>query len=213
MTLNPIRAFWNRKADRIHAEGGWGPLQSWPVLREGKDPVVFQMRLPLTMELVDIGVLAANSPGAPPSVEQGALEIAQVAPVGGIILTGALRETKPEAPPEILATMTVAFSDIAGPPDVDAHIGSDAAEDVRPPEVEKLSDRATRISRLQRVLPPGADELWPLLTIQYLIQSRYGAVAYAYVTTRPEMIFGEGGRGLFRMITEGGYIGERPQTY
>ncbi|MFZ0090945.1 MAG: hypothetical protein WAL63_15655 [Solirubrobacteraceae bacterium] len=212
MTLNPIRTFWNRKADRIHAEGGWGPLRTWPVPREGKDPLVFQMRLPLTMELVDIGTLAANAPGAPQSVEQGALEIARVAPIGGIILTGALRETKPDTPPEILATMTVAFSDIAGPPDVDAHIGSDAADDVRPPEVEKLSDRATRISRLQRVLPPDADELWPLLTIQYLIQSRYGAVAYAYATTRPGMIFGEGGRGLFRMITEGGYIGERPQT-
>jgi hypothetical protein len=38
-------------------------------------------------------------------------------------------------------------------------------------------------------------------------------VAYAYATTRPPMIFGGGGRGLFRMITEGGYIGERPQTY
>ena len=62
-------------------------------------------------------------------------------------------------------------------------------------------------------LPPGADELSPLLTIQYLIQSRYGAVAYAYATTRPGMIFGGGGRGLFRMITESGYIGERPQTY
>jgi hypothetical protein len=213
MTLNPIRSFWNRKADRIHAEGGWGALQTWPVTREGRDPLVFQMRLPLTMELIDIGALAVNAPGAPQSVEQGALEIAQVAPTGGIILTGALRETKPDTPPEILATMTVAFSDIAGPPDVDAHLGPDAADDVRPPEVEKLSDRATRISRLQRVLPPGADELWPLLTIQYLIQSRYGAVAYAYATTRPGMIFGEGGRGLFRMITEGGYIGERPQTY
>jgi hypothetical protein len=211
MTLNPIRTFWNRKADRIHAEGGWGPLQTWPVARDGKDPLVFQMRLPLTMELVDIGTLAANAPGAPQSVEQGALEIAGVAPIGGIILTGALRETKPGAPPEVLATMTVAFSDIAGPPDIDAHL-QPAADDVRPPEVEKLSDRATRISRLQRVLPPGAEELWPLLTIQYLIQSRYGAVAYAYATTRPGMIFGGGGRGLFRMITEGGYIGERPQT-
>jgi hypothetical protein len=213
MTLNPIRVFWNRKADRIHAEGGWGPLQTWPVPREGKDPLVFQMRLPLTMELIDIGALAAHAPGAPPSVEQGALEIAQVRPVGGIILTGALRETKPDTPPEILATMTVAFSDIAGPPDVDAHLGTDSADDVRPPKIDKLSDRATRISRLARVLPPGADELWPLLTIQYLIQSRYGAVAYAYATTRPDMIFGEGGRELFSMITEGGYIGERPQTY
>lgn len=213
MTLNPIRAFWNRKADRIHAEGGWGPLQSWPVPREGKEPLVFQTRLPLTMDLVDIGTLAANSPGAPPSVEQGALEIAQVSPAGGIILTGALRETKPDAAPEILATMTVAFSDIPGPPDVTALIGSDTADDVRPPEVKKLSDRATRISRLRRVLPPGAEELCPLLTIQYLIQSRYGAVAYAYATTRPDMIFGEGGRGLFEMITESGYIGERPQTY
>ena len=213
MTLNPIRAFWNRKADRVYADGGWGPLQSWPVPREGRDPLVFQMRMPVTMELLDIGTLAANSPGAPPSVEQGALEIAQVAPVGGVILTGVLRETKPDTPPEILGTMTVAFSDLAGQPDVDDLLGPDADDDVRPPKVEKLSDDATRISRLQRVLPPGADALWPLLTIQYLIRSRYGAVAYAYATTVPGMIFGGGGRGLFRMLTETGYIGERPLTY
>ena len=212
MTLNPVRAFWNRKADRIHAEGGWGPLQSWPVAREGEDPLVFQMRLPLTMELVDIGALAANAPGAPHAVEQGALEIAQVAPVAGLILTGALRETKPDTAPVILGTMTVAFSDLPGQPGLDGLLGADADDDVRPPKVERLSDRATRISRLGRVVAPGADEASPLLTIQYLIQSRYGAVAYAYATTRPQMIFGGGGRGLFRMITEGGYIGERPQT-
>jgi hypothetical protein len=210
MTLNPVRALWKRKVDHIHADGGWGRLQTWPVPREGKDPLVFQMRLPLDMELIDIGTLAANSPGAPESVEQGALEIAQVASVAGLILTGALRQSKPDAEPEILASMTVAFSEIAGPPDIDTHLAG-ADEDVRPPEVEKLSDRATRISRLQRVLPPGDEELSPLLTVQYLIQSRYGAVAYAYATTRPGMIFGGGGRGLFRMITEGGFIGERPQ--
>jgi hypothetical protein len=96
---------------------------------------------------------------------------------------------------------------------VDDLLGPDADDDVRPPKVEKLSDRATRISRLGRVVPPGAQEAWPLLTVQYLIQSRYGAVAYAYATTRPQMIFGGDGRGLFRMITEGGYIGERPQAY
>jgi hypothetical protein len=212
MSPNPLRSFWNRKADRVHKEGGWGPLQSWPVPREGKDTLVFQMRLPLTMELVDISALAANSPGAPASVEQGALEIAQVAPLGGLIVTGALRETKPDTPPEILATMTVAFSDVAGPPNVDDLLGPDADDDVRPPKIEQLSDRATRISRLGQVMPPGAEEASPLLTIQYLIQSRYGAVAYAYATTVPGMIFGDGGRGLFRMITEGGYIGERSQT-
>jgi hypothetical protein len=212
MSPNPLRTFWNRKADRVFREGGWGPLQSWPVVREGKDPLVFQMRLPLTMELIDIGTLAANSPGAPESVQQGALEIAQVATVGGLILTGALRETKPGTAPEILATMTVALSDIPGPPDVDQHVGPDSADDVRPPEVVALSDRATRITRLQRVLPPDRDELSPLLTVQYLIQSRYGAVAWVYATTVPGMIFGDGGRDLFAKITEGGYIGERPQT-
>ncbi|MFZ1994714.1 MAG: hypothetical protein WAU75_11445 [Solirubrobacteraceae bacterium] len=212
MSLNPIRAFWNRKADRIYQEGGWGPLRSWPVAREGKDPLVFQMRLPLTIELLDIGTLASHSPGAPESVEQGALEIAHVAAVAGLILTGALRQSQPDTPPEILATMTVAFSDIAGPPGIDAHLAG-ADDDVRPPKVERLTDRATRISRLQHVLPPGGEEESPLLTIQYLIQSRYGAVAYAYATTRPPVIFGGAGRELFRKITETGYIGERPLTY
>ena len=91
---------------------------------------------------------------------------------------------------------------------------ADADDDVRPPRGrEALRPRDADQPAADACCRPAPTELSPLLTIQYLIQSRYGAVAYAYATTVPGMIFGEGGRGLFRMITEGGYIGERPQTY
>lgn len=200
----------NRKADKVHRDKGWGPLQTWPVPRGEDPPLVFQMRLPLRMELVDLDTLAESAPGAPESVARGVDEIAGVAKTAGLIVVGALREPQDDGSTEILATITAAFQSLAGPPDVDELVG-DASDDVRPAVIEQLSDLVTRIDRLTRYLPPGEDEAHPHAIVQYLIQSRYGALVMAYATTHPGMIFGEDGRGLFLMITETGFIGERPQ--
>jgi hypothetical protein len=213
MSPNPIQSFWNRKGDWLAREGGWGPLQSWPVPRGDEPPLILQLRLPLAMDLVDIGSTADNAPVTPASAAQGAAQVASAARTGGLIFAGSLREKPETGAPVILASMSITFSDVLGPPNVDDHLIGDVADDVRPLEIERLSDWATQISRLRRTPPPEGDEALPLLTTQFLIESTYGLVAYAYATSRPEMIFGGSGRDLFRTITATGYIGERPQSF
>jgi hypothetical protein len=210
MSPNALEGFWNRKADEVAREGGWGPLQGWPVPRGDEPPLIFQMRLPLTMDLVDIGTPPDN---APASAGQGEAEIVSVAGTAGLIFAGSLREKPENGAPVILASLSITFSDVPGPPNVDDHLIGDVADDVRPLEIERLSDWATQISRLRRTVPPEGDEQLQLLTTQFLIQSPHGLVAYAYATSRPEMIFGGAGRDLFRKITDTGYIGERPQSF
>lgn len=216
MTLNPLQTFWNRKADRAFREEGWGPLQTWPVPRAQGGPLVFQLRLPLNVELVDLAALAGaaeGAHGAPESLAAAAQEVQRAARVAGTIVVGALRERQDDGESEILASLSVAFSDGKGKLDPADYVPADADGDVRPPEVSTLSDNAIRISRLTSVTPPGAEAAQPNLSVQYLVQSRYGVLSFAYATARMDMIAGGGGRSLFRKITETGYIGERPKSY
>lgn len=208
-----MKAFWNRYADRQYRKGGWAPAQTWPVPREGGEPLVFQMRLPLGLELIDIATLAANAPGAPDIVRQGAAAIAQTAAPAGVIVTGALRRPAQDGTAEVIGTVTVAHSDVAGPPDAAALQPDDADQDVRPPQVEQLSAGAVRVTRLRAVTPQEGSEPAPMLTVQYMLQTRFGALTFVWGTTQPELVFSGEGRELFLKITETGYIGTQPKSY
>ena len=204
-----MKSLKERRADKEALKGGWGELRTWPVPRGDDPPLAFQMRLPATMELVDLDDLVAAAPGAPHAASDGVDEIAGVAETAGLVVVGALREHKAGQAPEVLATITVAFAEVGTLPDPD-ELATASDADVRPPTVERLSDTAIRVDRFTRVLPPGADEYHPHLLVQYLLQSRFGSLVMAYATTDPGMIFGDGGRDLFFKITETIFIGERP---
>ena len=204
-----MKSLKERRADKEALKGGWGELRTWPVPRGDKPPLVFQMRLPATMELVDLDDLVAGAPGSPEAASAGVSEISDVAATAGLVVVGALREHRQNESPVVLTTITVAFSDLGKLPDP-AELQTAADSDVRPPTVERLSDTAIRVDRFSRVLPPGADEYHPHLLVQYLLQSRFGSLVLAFATSRPEMIFGDGGRDLFFKITETLFIGERP---
>ena len=79
-------------------------------------------------------------------------------------------------------------------------------------EVTKLSDKATEVKRLIAETVPGQAEPVPILMMQYLLQTRYGAMTMAFSTTNTDM-FGTFGRSIFLKVTEMGFIGERPQPY
>lgn len=204
-----MKSLKERRADKEAAKGGWGELHSWPVPRGDDPPLVFQMRLPATMELVDLDDLVASAPGSPADAGDGVGEIASVAGTAGLVVVGALREHKAGQAAEVLATITVAFAQLGTLPDP-AELATPTESDVRPPTVERLSDTAIRVDRFTRVLPPGAEEHHPHLLVQYMLQSRFGSLVMAYATTDPGMIFGDGGRDLFFKITETIFIGERP---
>ena len=128
------------------------------------------------------------------------------------MVIGALRPSDlPAAEREILATLTVAFSEkVKGPL---------SAEDFRIPdseqttksheEVVKVSDKATLIIRVStESLGEGTDPVLMLLW-QYLIETSYGALVMAFSTTNQQMM-GPASRKLYDSIVETGFIGERP---
>ena len=211
MTANPLNFRTRRKAEKAYREGGWGPLLTFPVKRPGGEPLVFQMRLPVGHQLLDVPTMARSAVGAPAALaaETDALELASEA--AGVIVIGALCPVSEGAgEPDVLATIAVVLSDVAGPPSVEEGSGYESPHSHR--EVTKLSDKVTRIKRLSAEAVQGSDEPMAMLTMQYLIETRYGALAMAFSTTRQDM-FGGFGEELFEKIMATGFIGEGAQAY
>jgi hypothetical protein len=209
------RQLMKRRADRMYKEGGWGPQLSFPVERKQGKPLVFQIRIPDSVELIDVPRLAGAARGAPATVGRAAVALERAKDAAGLIVVAALCATKlePDSEREVLATLTVALADVTGPPPVEDYAVADSDRTVRSDrEVTQISDRVTQVKRLSlEALEPG-QEPTPMLTIQYLMQTRYGALIMAFSTTHKEM-FGEWGRGMFRKIAEGIFIGEKPRLY
>jgi hypothetical protein len=212
MTANPLNFRARRKAEKAYREGGWGPLLTFPVKRREGKPLVFQMRLPVGHQLVDLPSMARSAVGAPAALaaQTDALELASEA--AGVIVVGALCPVSEGAgEPDVLATITVALSDaVAGPPTVEEGSAYESPHSHR--EVTKLSDKVTRIKRLSAEPVAGSDEPMAMLTMQYMIETRYGAVVMAFSTTRQDM-FGGFGEELFEKIMATGFIGEGAQAY
>ena len=208
---NPLDRVRRRKAEHMNRKGGWGPLQTWQVPRADAKPLVFQIRLPVAMELVDLPSLARQARGAPAAVAQGAVELEQVAGPAGLVVVGALRPSKvPEAEREVLATMTVAFSEIEDRLEAEDFLVPDSERTVKSDvEVTRLSDRAMLVRRLSLESPGHGLEPVPMLLMQYLLQTRYGALVMAFSTTNQEMM-GQWGRKLYRGMVETMFIGEQP---
>ena len=212
MIANPLDRFKHHKTELPFRASGWGPPRSWPVPRADGEPLVFMLRLPDEIELVDVPSLAESARGAPPIVAQGAAALERAAGPAGVVVIGALRPSDvPAAEREILATLTVAFSEkVRGPL---------SAEDFRVPdserttksheEVVKVSDKATLIIRVStESLGEGMDPVLMLLW-QYLIETSYGALVMAFSTANQQMM-GPASRKLYDSIVETGFIGEQP---
>ena len=189
----------------------WGEPQSWPVRRTDGEPLVFQIRLPLEIELVDIATLAGAARGAPDFVAEGAAELEQVAGPAGVVLAGALRPSDvPEAERPVLATLTVAFSDkVKGPPSAeDFPIANSEHTTKTHQEVVKLSDKATLIVHGSTLQLDGGTEPVVMMVWQYLLETRYGALVMAFSTADEQMMYPRP-RKLYTRIVESMFIGEQ----
>jgi hypothetical protein len=211
MTANPLNFRARRKAEKTFREGGWGPLLTFPVQRPEGKPLVFQMRLPIDHQLVDVPSIARGAVGAPAVLADQTSALERASEAAGVIVVGALCPVSEGAgAPDVLATITVALSDVAGPPTLDTSSGYESPTSHR--EVTKLADKVTRIKRLSAEPVAGRDEPVAMLTLQYLIETRYGAIVMAFSTTRQDMLGGFG-EGLFEKIMATGFIGEGPRPY
>jgi hypothetical protein len=210
MMVNPLGHLTRRKAAHMSNGGGWGPLQTWQVPRLDATPLVFQIRLPVTMELVGLPSLARRARGAPAAVAQDAVELEQVTGPAALVVVGALRPTTvAEAKREVLATMTVAFSELVESLDAEDFVVRDSERTVKSDvEVSRLSHRALLIRRLSLESPGVGLAPLPMLLMQYLLQTPYGALVMAFSTVNQKMM-GPWGRTLYRQIVETMFIGER----
>jgi hypothetical protein len=184
---------------------GWGAPLRFAVERPGQPPLSFRFRLPEGVRLIDVRRLAAAA-GAPGTVARAAKGLERGAQAAGVIVIGAISPPPaPDGPVEVLATVTVALSDVPGPPRVEDYLlpQSERADQ----EVTRLSDRVARIRRLSVESLSAGHEPVPILTIQYLVQTEYGAMSMTFSTTHHEM-FGPSARALYQRIFETGFIGE-----
>jgi hypothetical protein len=201
-----------RRAEKMFRQGGWGPLLSFPVERDGLSPLVFQMRLPLTTQLVDLDRLVDEAPDAPELARQGQAAIARATGPAGTIVVGTLCGQRSDEGVDVLGTLTVALAE--------------GGEDWRLPDsgktndpegrvstvVTRLSDAAAQIRQLMLVDLPGRAEPTPIVVLQYLVRSRYGPLSITFGSAHPGML-GEEGHNYFAKVFETGYIGERPQAF
>ncbi|HZC52518.1 MAG TPA: hypothetical protein VE441_08485 [Mycobacterium sp.] len=198
------------RAEEEFRKGGWGPLRTFPAARADGAPLVFQLRIPVAIELVELGEQPESVPGARELARRGAAALGLTETP---VLIGALVPKQADASGELLATLTVSLPDLPWPPELNEADEHDAeGRPVANIEVTRLSEKAIRVKRLSVQLPEEGREPLPELMIQYFIQTRYGPVSMVFCTNHAEM-FGNWGRELFQKIMLAGYLGERPAPY
>ncbi len=216
MSPNPLSGR-RRRAERVEAvyqEHGWGPLLSWPVPRSQGKPLVFALRVPTGVELIDIETLVQAAGGAPASLGEGADALRQGAAAAGAFLIAAICNVPAQDKPrEVAATLTVALGEVEGPPDVEELRLRDSPSTVRSSHsVEVISDTTTRVGRLSlEAFEPDAEPV-AMKVVQYLIKNQYGALIMAFSTTREDMM-GPWGEKFFLNVVDKAMLGERPAPY
>jgi hypothetical protein len=200
-------------AQGSYAGSGWGTHLSYSVTRREGKPLVFELRLPDGIELIDVVKLAAAAEGAPAFVGQGltALQTAQQLP--GVVAVTAMRPTNvPEDQRPVVATMTVVFTELQGPFNVEEFMPKDGPNTTHSKQdITQLSDRIWGIHRIATESVGEGQEPLPLLLMEYLWESKYGLVAIAFCTTRMDMM-GNAVRQLWDNIRQTMYIGEEPSV-
>jgi hypothetical protein len=230
MTPNPLHRFRHRETKLPFDASEWSPPRSWSVPRAEGEPLVFQLRLPSDVELVDIPSLAEAGPavvavvgtdspkeGQVPGataltvVGRAAVELGQSAGPAGLVLLGALRPSDvPEAERQILATLTVVLAEqIKGPPSEGNFRVPGSKQAIKSSHTAlKVSDQAMLITGANMESPGEGTDPILMMYEQYLFETRYGALMMAFCTANEQGMPGQAGR-LYMRIAETGFLGER----
>jgi hypothetical protein len=189
---------------------GWGAPLTFAVRRPGRPRLAFRFQLPDGVRLLDVRRIAAAAPAAPSAVARAAKGLTRAVEAGGVIVVGAICPPPSlDGPLEVLATVTVALADVPGPPVLKDYLVPESERADQ--EITRLSEHVTRIRRLSVEALSPEQEPVPMLMIQYLVETRYGAISMAFSTTHDEM-FGPSARTLYHRIFETGFIGEAPSA-
>jgi hypothetical protein len=213
VSFNPLERFVEHRArkaaDKVYAEGHWGTHYTFPVQWSGRHPLVFEMRAPDGVELVDVVALANDARGASAWAGGALAPGEQAVQMPGVVVITAVRGTAdPEPQREVLATLAVTFAEPEGPFDTEAYMPKDSASTIKSQQdYHELSEKAWRIHRISGESQGEGEEPLPVLLIEYVWQTKHGLVTLAFATTRVDMM-GDKPRELFDQIWQTAYIGE-----
>jgi hypothetical protein len=217
MTFNPLESYVVHKArkaaDKAYEDAHWGTHYVFGVQWSGRDPLVFEIRAPDGVELVDAVALVRAARGAPAWIGDGLNGLEQAAQIPGVVCIAALRGTAdPEPQREVLATLTVTFAEPDGPFDIETYMPKDSASTIKSDQdYRQLSDTVWRIHRISGESQGEGKEPLPVLLIEYVWETKHGLLTLAFATTRIDMM-GEKAADLFHAIWGTAYIGEEPSV-
>jgi hypothetical protein len=215
MTFNLLDEFALHRArqasQKSWEEHHWAAHYGFQVQRAAGPPLVFEIRTPDGLEMVDAVALARAARGAPAWIGDALNGLQEAVELPGVVLIGALRGTStPEAQREVVATLTVTFVEPDGPFDIEALMPKDAPSTIKSQQdCHQLSDHMWRIHRISGEAQGDGREPLPVLLIEYVWKTTYGVVTMAFATTRMDMM-GEKASELFDQIRQSAYIGEEP---
>jgi hypothetical protein len=213
MTFNPLESLVlhraRKAADKVYSDAHWGTHYIFPVPWSGAHPLVFEVRAPDGVEMVDAVALVKNARGAPAWIGDALDGLEQAVQTPGVVVIAALRGTAdPEPQREVVATLTVTFAEPEGPFDIETYLPKDSASTIKSEQdYHQLSDTAWRIHRISGESQGEGSEPLPVLLIEYVWQTKHGLVTVAFATTRVDMM-GDKPRELFDQIWQTAYIGE-----
>jgi hypothetical protein len=217
MSFNPLDSFTlhraRKAADKVYSDAHWGTHYAFPVTWSGPKPLVFEIRAPDGLEMVDAVALAQNARGAPAWIGDALNGLEQAVQVPGVVLIAALRgSADPEPQREVVATLTVTFAEPDGPFDIEAYMPKDSPSTIKSDQdYRQLSDSVWRIHRISGESQGEGNEPLPVLLIEYVWQTKHGLLTLAFATTRIDMM-GEKAAELFHQIWGTAYIGEEPSV-
>lgn len=212
MSINPFTRHAQRRVEaagqKVMEEGGWGQHLTFETQRRDGQKLFFQMRLPDGMAMVDLRQVVQAAPGAPAFVGHALTAVAQAREKAGVIVVGGLcGANDPEQ--EVLATLTVALTELDGPFNVDDFMPEDSPATLHSKQdAAQVSEHMWRIHRISSE-SLGGDEKMPMLMIEYLFVTRYGVLAAAFAANRFDMM-GDAVREIFDAISKTLFIGEKP---
>lgn len=215
MTFNLLEEFAlhraRKAAQKSWEEHHWAAHYGFPVPRADGPPLVFEIRTPDGLEMVDAVALVQAARGAPAWVGDGLNGLQHAVDLPGVVVIGALRPTSPaEDQRPVVATLTVTFAQPDGPFDIEVYMPKDSPATIKSEQdYHQLSDTVWRIHRISGESQGEGKEPLPVLLIEYVWQTKHGLVTLAFATTRMDMM-GDKPRELFDQIWQSAYIGEEP---
>jgi hypothetical protein len=206
--FNPLQTHLRHRAreaaDEVFSEGGWHAHYSFAVNRSDGEPLVFEIRTPDGIEMVDAVALVQSARGAPAWVGDALDGLEQAMEVPGVVVVGALCATSTH---EVLATLTVMFRKFEGPLNIDEFMPKDSPATIKSDQdYVRINDHMTRIHRISGESQGEGKEPLPVLLIEYLWETKYGLVTLAFATTRLDFM-SEEARAIFDTMRQTAYIG------